>query len=99
MVGPPSQSDRSDRDTHGYLFTSRANPLQSSPPEAWAPLLRFARFAGRPLERFLHIEAASGILLLVATAVALASANSPWAAFIRPRCASVRIALARSCAS
>lgn len=54
------------------------NPLQSSPPEAWAPLLRFARFAGRPLERFLHIEAASGILLLVATAVALVSANAPW---------------------
>jgi NhaA family Na+:H+ antiporter len=54
-------------------------PLQSPPPEAWAPLLRFARFAGQPLDRFLHIEAASGILLLVATAVALACANSPWA--------------------
>jgi len=53
--------------------------LPSSPPEAWEPLLRFARLAGRPLERFLHIEAASGILLLVAAAVALAWANSPWA--------------------
>lgn len=50
----------------------------SSPPEAWEPLLRIARFAGRPLERFLRIEAASGILLLVAAAVALAWANSPW---------------------
>jgi NhaA family Na+:H+ antiporter len=34
--------------------------------------------AGRPLERFLGIEAASGILLLVAAAVALAWANSGW---------------------
>jgi NhaA family Na+:H+ antiporter len=37
------------------------------------------RLAGRPLERFLRIEAASGILLLVASAVALICANSPWA--------------------
>jgi NhaA family Na+:H+ antiporter len=31
-----------------------------------------------PLERFLHIEAASGVLLLVAAAAALLWANSPW---------------------
>ncbi len=49
------------------------------PPEAWAPLLRLSRFASRPLERFLRIEAASGILLLIAAAVALLWANSPWA--------------------
>lgn len=55
------------------------SPLPSSPPEAWEPLLRLARLAGRPLERFLRIEAASGILLLVAAAVALIWANSPWA--------------------
>ncbi|QDE92609.1 Na+/H+ antiporter NhaA [Myxococcus xanthus] len=55
-------------------------PGQSAlPPEAWAPLLRLSRLAGRPLERFLHIEAASGILLLVAAAIALLWANSPWA--------------------
>jgi Na+:H+ antiporter, NhaA family len=51
----------------------------SSPPEAWDLLLRLARLAVRPLERFLRIEAASGILLLVAAAVALTWANSPWA--------------------
>jgi NhaA family Na+:H+ antiporter len=51
----------------------------SPPPEAWEPLLRVARLAGRPLERFLRIEASSGILLLAAAAVALAWANSPWA--------------------
>ena len=31
-----------------------------------------------PLERFMHVEAASGIVLLVATIVALALANSPY---------------------
>jgi len=32
-----------------------------------------------PLQRFLHIQAASGIVLLVATVVALVAANSAWA--------------------
>ncbi len=34
--------------------------------------------AAQPLARFLHIEAAGGILLAVATVVALVWANSPW---------------------
>lgn len=59
--------------------STHTKPLASAPPEAWEPLLRLARLAGRPLERFLRIEAASGILLLLTTAVALAWANSPWA--------------------
>ncbi len=59
------------------LFQPESRP-PSSPPEAWEPLMRFARFAGRPIELFLRIEAASGILLFVAAAVALAWANSPW---------------------
>lgn len=42
--------------------------------------MRLLQVAGRPLERFLRIEAASGVLLLVAAALALAWANSPWAA-------------------
>lgn len=58
---------------------SAAAPAEA-PPEAWAPFLRMARLAGRPLDRFLRIEAASGILLLLSAAVALALANSPWAA-------------------
>lgn len=53
--------------------------MSTSPPEAWEPLLRLVRLASRPLERFLRIEAASGILLLAAAAVALIAANSPWA--------------------
>jgi NhaA family Na+:H+ antiporter len=55
------------------------DPFSSPPPGAWEPLLRFARIARRPLERFLQIEAASGVLLLIATAVALLWANSAWA--------------------
>jgi NhaA family Na+:H+ antiporter len=48
------------------------------PPEAWKPLVDLRRVARRPLDRFLQIEAASGILLLAAAAVALLLANSPW---------------------
>lgn len=54
-------------------------PLQGAPPEAWTPLVRMKRIAVRPLERFLRVEAASGIVLLVAAAVALTLANSAWA--------------------
>jgi len=34
---------------------------------------------GRPFLRFLHIEAAGGIVLLVCTVITLILANSPWA--------------------
>ncbi|MBL9007181.1 MAG: Na+/H+ antiporter NhaA [Myxococcales bacterium] len=62
------------------MWTSQTDPNSPSgaPPEAWAPLLRLARRTTRPLERFLHIEAASGILLLLAAVLALIWANSPW---------------------
>ncbi|MDH3754046.1 MAG: Na+/H+ antiporter NhaA [Acidimicrobiia bacterium] len=39
---------------------------------------RLARNLGRPINRFFHVEAAGGIVLLVATAIALIWANSPW---------------------
>lgn len=55
-----------------------------SPPHRRATFLGsdrlLARVVARPVIRFLHIEAAGGILLLVATAVALVWANSPWKA-------------------
>jgi len=54
------------------------DPLSSTPPGAWRSLLKLANVAGRPFERFLRIEAASGILLLATAAVALFWANSPW---------------------
>ncbi len=39
---------------------------------------RLARRVGRPVRNFLRIEAAGGVLLLIATIVALVWANSPW---------------------
>jgi len=53
-------------------------PVSSAPEGVWKPLRSFARLARRPLERFLRLEAASGILLLLAAALALLWANSPW---------------------
>jgi len=41
---------------------------------------RMAQRIAAPVERFLHTETGSGILLLVAAAVALVWANSPWSA-------------------
>ncbi len=62
----------------------RAAQSDSAPPEASPILVRIVRLAGRPLERFLRVEAASGILLLIAAGIALAWANSPWAnAYLR----------------
>jgi NhaA family Na+:H+ antiporter len=50
----------------------------------WLSSDRFlARSLGRPISRFLHVEASSGILLLAAAAVALVWANSPWSATYR----------------
>lgn len=72
----PANADR-------RALSTRPSPevptIPSSPPEAWEPLHRAALAARRPLERFLQVEAASGILLLLAAGVALVWANSPWA--------------------
>lgn len=38
----------------------------------------FARFFARPFKRFLAVEAAGGVMLLIATAAALIWVNSPW---------------------
>jgi NhaA family Na+:H+ antiporter len=66
----------------GTSSTDNTPPPSSTelaPPEAWAPLRQVAQLAKRPLERFLQVEAASGILLLLAALAAFAAANSPWA--------------------
>jgi len=57
------------------------NPIHGAtraPPGSWAPARRLARKALGPVERFLSIEAASGIVLLAVAGVALVWANSPW---------------------
>jgi NhaA family Na+:H+ antiporter len=48
------------------------------PPGSWWPARWLAKRALAPVERILAIEAASGILLLAAAAIALIWANSPW---------------------
>ena len=50
---------------------------ESAPPVPVAPVDRWLA----PVQRFLHIEAASGVVLLACTAVALVVANSPVAAW------------------
>jgi NhaA family Na+:H+ antiporter len=60
------------------MDTARTTRPHERPPEAWAPAHRLVRRALQPVERFLAIEAASGIVLLVAAALALVWANSPW---------------------
>jgi NhaA family Na+:H+ antiporter len=53
--------------------------LPSAQPSFLHSDRRLAR-AAQPIARFLHIEAAGGLLLIAATVVALVWANSPWAA-------------------
>jgi Na+:H+ antiporter, NhaA family len=52
-------------------------PVRSANPSFLHSDRALAR-AAQPLVRFLHIEAAGGILLVIATVVALVWANSPW---------------------
>ncbi|MBI1904146.1 MAG: Na+/H+ antiporter NhaA [Planctomycetia bacterium] len=61
-------------------MTSRKTSLnaeKNAPPSRLpkAPVQRWMR----PLRRFLEIEAASGVVLLVCTVIALVLANTPWA--------------------
>lgn len=55
-----------------------AEPVPPAPPGSWWGARQALRFALAPVERFLAIEAASGILLLVSAAVALIWANSAY---------------------
>lgn len=65
------------------MSTTRQAPeraLRRAPPEAWEPLQTLARRARGPLDRFLEVEAASGMLLVAVAFVAVVWANSPWGA-------------------
>ena len=52
--------------------------MNETPYQPWVAAPVGARFFSA-VERFLHVEAAGGVALLIAAAVALAWANSPWA--------------------
>jgi NhaA family Na+:H+ antiporter len=51
----------------------------ATPPDTWPTAQRIARRLLGPIERFLKIEASSGIVLLLAALAGLLWANSPWA--------------------
>ena len=64
------------------MSDSLPNPSRKhteAPPGAWVAAQRLRVTVMAPIERFLHVQTASGILLLVAAVVALTWANSPWA--------------------
>lgn len=54
-----------------------SSPIASAKPTFLQSNRTLAR-AMRPVQRFLHVEAAGGIVLVVATVAALIWANSPW---------------------
>lgn len=58
---------------------SSPSPARPLPPEASARAHQALRRLLAPVQAFLQIEAASGIALMIATALALGWANSPWA--------------------
>lgn len=61
--------------------SAEANLTEDQAPsrrDGWRPARRIARRLLRPVESFLAIEAASGIILLCAALLALGWANSPW---------------------
>ena len=55
-----------------------ASPSSTTPRVGFLSSDRVLARAAQPLVRFLHVEAAGGLLLLVATVAALVWANSPW---------------------
>ncbi len=50
----------------------------AAPPGAWEPARRAANRLVTPIQRILAVEAASGVVLLAAAAIALIWANSAW---------------------
>jgi NhaA family Na+:H+ antiporter len=58
------------------LLEEPMSPSENShPPESWAPVRRAAAAIASPIQRILAVEAASGLVLLAATIVALTWAN------------------------
>ncbi|RMH78436.1 MAG: Na+/H+ antiporter NhaA, partial [Actinomyces sp.] len=57
---------------------SSVDPIEPSPLTFLGSDRRLARRVARPVARFLQVEAAGGVVLLVGTVIALVWANSPW---------------------
>jgi NhaA family Na+:H+ antiporter len=70
--------------SHGEVFVTghnkpdSRNPENPNPPGTWAPARQRVERMLAPVERFLAIEASSGVVLMMSALVAIAWANSPW---------------------
>ncbi len=60
------------------MVESPPSSVATLPPGAWPRAHHAVRRLASPIQRFLEIEAGSGVLLLVATLVALLWANTGW---------------------
>src|SRR5512132_3612580 len=69
---PPQPRPPAHLRSHDHLMSMPSPPLLlRTPPGVWSPAQRALQKVAGPIERFLHVEAASGILLLTAALVAL----------------------------
>ncbi|MFC7359150.1 Na+/H+ antiporter NhaA [Nocardioides astragali] len=67
------------RPTNPHDDPSTADDLWETGPSYLASNKALARLVARPVREFLRVEAAGSLLLLLAAAIALVWANSPWA--------------------
>ncbi len=67
------------RSSNPHDDPSIGDELWETGPSYMASNKPLARFVARPVREFLRVEAAGSLLLLLAAAVALVWANSPWA--------------------
>jgi Na+:H+ antiporter, NhaA family len=74
---PPDPSDRApEPEARRHAASTPKQPEFA--PEVWEPARQLAWVMVRPIERFLHVQAASGLLLLAAAVIALVWANSSY---------------------
>jgi NhaA family Na+:H+ antiporter len=76
---PDSTAPAGDISTTPDVAEDVSSPgIRGAPPGSWHSARTLALRAMAPVERFLQVEAASGILLIAAAVIALFWANSPW---------------------
>jgi NhaA family Na+:H+ antiporter len=80
VVGPPPQRAVAQRGCVASLDNSSPSENPSVPPGASQSARDSVKRIFAPVERFLAIQASSGIVLMISAGLALAWANSPWRA-------------------
>jgi len=64
--------------TLAWMSDQPVNPVIGAPPETSLAANRLKVALMAPIEAFLHVQAASGLMLLAMSVLALVWANSPW---------------------